>query len=733
MQLLSLSVKNIWPFVGEKSFDYRKGKYLISAPIGSGKSFLFFDAPLYGLYKYSTRNMVNVNATSAHIHIVFSIDEKVYLVERKLKPWKVKDSCETLIYSMDKNYTFDWSLQPFKNEIDQQAFLDSILPPKEVFLSTCFLMQDSENIFDVTPKERLDILRDVFWLWDFEQYKDVLSAKRIKEKTRLEIDTQMKTQMSEKIGQLENKMTGLSLDYMTKGMIFPDGKQSVMSKIDAVKALHTENKLIKDDVVRLDRDIVEFVNKTNDLERHKFAILAKLDALDPKKYEDLLFERFSRENSQRVLYSELHPSLKAVWSSFPDLVLYLSEMNAKMVANTTKINNLEKEKKTITTTFIHEKMQYDLACDPLGDLKKRLEDIEKGNRSERPYICDRGDGDCKGTKLANDNYYESIETKKRDIQRQVDTINNLQKPKNPEFHAIDNDLVFITTELNIQEESRRWYDIDLFKHNNAEYKKHEIRLAQISDAISGFDKIRLAKLTQEFTDCNVQLSSILLQRKHLDSSLEKKNARRTEINELIKQSPDLDGLQKFVEDCDTYTRLHGELVTMQSDFETYRAKRKEQKELVDVCNTLYDLFSRDLLLILLGNTLQSLQDIMNDYLSQVVDYQLKFELVQKETGKVELDISVYDQRWERNVKSLSGWQRVILRLVRMLTVVTYTQSPLLFIDETINNLDQSTVGKVSELLEAFTKKNDLMFYCVTHSEAIQQMSIWDWRIDVQNI
>jgi len=726
MQLLSLSIKNIWPFVGEKSFDYRKGKYLISAPIGSGKSFLFFDAPLYGLYKYSTRNMVNVNSTSAHIKITFSEWSKTYRVERKLKPWKVKDSCETLIYLGDE-------LQPFKNEIDQQAFLDSILPPKEVFLSTCFLMQDSDNIFDVTPKERLDILRDVFWLWDFEQYKDVLSAKRIKEKTKLEIDTQIKTQLSEKIGQPENKLTSISLDYVTGTYKFPDDKPLVMSKIDAVKALQTENKLIRDDVVKLDRDIVELVNKWNDLERQKSSIQAKLDALDPKKLEDLIVEKWAILDDQKSLYESMNESLKAVWSSFPDLVLYLSEMNGKMKANTTKINNLEKEKKTITTTFIREKMQYDLACAPLGDLKKRLEDIEKGNRSERPYICDRGDGDCKGTKLANDNYYENIETKKRDIQRQIDTINNLQRPVWPEFHTIDNDLVFLTTELNIQGESRKWYDIDLFKHNHAEYKKHEIRLAQISDAISGFDKSWLEKLTQELTDCNVQLSSTLLQKKHLDSSLETKNARRTEINGLIKQSPNLDGLQKFVEDCDTYWRYQTELSNACIEFETHRAKRKEQKQLVDVCNTLYDLFSRDLLLILLGNTLQSLQDIMNDYLSQVVDYQLKFELVQKDTGKVELDISVYDQRWERNVKSLSGWQRVILRLVWMLTVVTYTQSPLLFLDETINNLDQSTVGKVSELLEAFTKKNDLMFYCVTHSEAIQQMSIWDWRIDVQNL
>ncbi|MEI8092036.1 MAG: hypothetical protein WCG98_07760 [bacterium] len=38
---------------------FPQGKYLIKAPIGSGKSFLFFDGPMFGLYKLANRNMLN--------------------------------------------------------------------------------------------------------------------------------------------------------------------------------------------------------------------------------------------------------------------------------------------------------------------------------------------------------------------------------------------------------------------------------------------------------------------------------------------------------------------------------------------------------------------------------------------------------------------------------------------------------------------------------------------------
>ncbi|MDR0369126.1 MAG: hypothetical protein LBH96_00900 [Candidatus Peribacteria bacterium] len=49
-----------------------------------------------------------------------------------------------------------------KNETDIQQTLDQLLPPKPVFLSTMFLLQDAENIFEMQPAERLVVLKNVF-------------------------------------------------------------------------------------------------------------------------------------------------------------------------------------------------------------------------------------------------------------------------------------------------------------------------------------------------------------------------------------------------------------------------------------------------------------------------------------------------------------------------------------------------------------------------------------------
>jgi ABC-type lipoprotein export system ATPase subunit len=50
---------------------------------------------------------------------------------------------------------------------------------------------------------------------------------------------------------------------------------------------------------------------------------------------------------------------------------------------------------------------------------------------------------------------------------------------------------------------------------------------------------------------------------------------------------------------------------------------------------------------------------------------------------------------------------------------------MLFMDETINNLDQDTVGKVAEMLGNFVKQRNVKLYTVTHSQQIQEMDIWD--------
>ena len=71
-----------------------------------------------------------------------------------------------------------------------------------------------------------------------------------------------------------------------------------------------------------------------------------------------------------------------------------------------------------------------------------------------------------------------------------------------------------------------------------------------------------------------------------------------------------------------------------------------------------------------------------------------------------------------------------MKLVRMLAISSYLQTPLLFLDETINNLDGDTIGKVSEMISNFVKQRNMKFYTVTHNQQIQEMDIWDQVIEI---
>ncbi|MEI8092030.1 MAG: hypothetical protein WCG98_07730 [bacterium] len=106
---------------------------------------------------------------------------------------------------------------------------------------------------------------------------------------------------------------------------------------------------------------------------------------------------------------------------------------------------------------------------------------------------------------------------------------------------------------------------------------------------------------------------------------------------------------------------------------------------------MYNIFAKELLLMVLQDSLPVLNDIINNYLTQVVDYQIKFALEKTSSDKLELAATIIDEKGEREIKSLSGGQMIILKLVRMLSISSYIHSPILFLDETINNLDSETV------------------------------------------
>jgi DNA repair exonuclease SbcCD ATPase subunit len=152
-----------------------------------------------------------------------------------------------------------------------------------------------------------------------------------------------------------------------------------------------------------------------------------------------------------------------------------------------------------------------------------------------------------------------------------------------------------------------------------------------------------------------------------------------------------------------------------------------------ILNNLHHIVSKELLLLVLGESLEVLTDIINVYLAQIFSLQLHLEIQKTSSDKVELAAYCEDEHGKREVKSLSGWQKTILKLVWMLAIASYLRSPMLFLDETINNIDTDTVSKVADMLSDFVKKNDIKLYTITHSEQIQNMNIWDGIVEVAKI
>jgi len=207
MDLLAISYQNIGPFENQlMTIFFDKGNYLIKAPIGKWKSFLFFDGPMYWLYKYSSRNILNIKSATGFIKLIFSVHDESYLVVRNLKSWKSKDSCSSRLYKIDGNIQLDQNTNNkdveellsndssirleelvFKNETDLQQSLASFLPEREVFMSTAFLMQDAPNIFELQPAERLTVLKSVFGLLSIDNATEVVAERRKEIQTQIKV------------------------------------------------------------------------------------------------------------------------------------------------------------------------------------------------------------------------------------------------------------------------------------------------------------------------------------------------------------------------------------------------------------------------------------------------------------------------------------------------------------------------------------------------------------------
>lgn len=289
-----------------------------------------------------------------------------------MKKGKSKDSCESKVYTLEgtlpdfnqhdpieNNVDIEELLrnQPglkrdevsFKNETDLQQNLQTFLPPREVIMNTIFLMQDSDNIFELTPVDRLTILKNVFNLMGIDEAKEVLADKKreirykIKSKTDISkydeklktniqrylstfndtkellahaIDTQAYEQFFDEWKMIEEKIQ--ITDFSLKDFPTDRGKQLhiyIDQKKSQEQKLQHQLESIQNDITQEQKKVKEQQTIEKELSTSISIFQKKIENIDEKKIENLKQKKqeiLDKQNSneQQVPKKEIRNFIK---------------------------------------------------------------------------------------------------------------------------------------------------------------------------------------------------------------------------------------------------------------------------------------------------------------------------------------------------------------------------------------------------------------------------------------
>lgn len=815
MQLLSLHYTNIWPFQEQTVIVRpRFGSYLIKAPIGSGKSFLFFDGPLFSLYKKNARPLLNTNSAQGEVVCEFLIDGIQYCIHRTIKKTKTGESVSSKLRIKDVADVFVWSQQEmvdylpvspfelpagytisdFKNETDLQKNLDQLLPPKEVFLGTYFLLQDSENIFELPPKDRLEIFKHVFGLLGIDESKDKISEQKRELsaiiKSRADI-----TQYDLKLQPLLDRLLGLwpnitmardryqldetllsyrssfvSEQQLLQGKIIIEHlalpsaldmqglKDVIVSHQQRHTELQTSLRTLQTQQQWLQTNLTSITNALGSKKRQSDELQVQLEKYSDTVFQDVTSALEIKQQQKSNFLASI--ALDSVFVSIEWLLKDIQTEELKSIFSTRLVSDSRgltdmwsliqscivfgKDAKYQLTAREEKKASLQLRIQDIAlqisQSHKTITDFQQTMSTQQQFHCDKIEGSCPYVAMINTATFKTLHTQLESLTKDRERLQSQhtqlladQKSLNENIlmQQLINDAEIAKKALISSQRKLREEQINELVVIDKEIASLQSQWSQLQQQQATTLKMReqLLVLQSEQVSLQTQNDEIATQQLTLEQNIQDLRGQQHALIALSSVDEDIKTIALFEQVVDRLTILLQE-------FKENQILIKQLKEKEKVLSDLYLVFSKELLLIVVQSNLPQIQDLMNMYLSQVVDYQLIMEIDKKSTSteSLELFVTIRDHLGERKVESLSWGQKVILKLIWMMAISVITRSQMLFLDETINNLDGDTVAKVAELLKNFIKGKgeQFQFYVVTHSHQIQDMGIWDGIVDVRS-
>jgi DNA repair exonuclease SbcCD ATPase subunit len=778
---------------------------MIIAPVGTGKSMLFFDWPVYGLYKYGTRDVLNNACDTGSISMLIEINDEYWLIRRQLKASKTRsisttsslaryygevssiyDQYPEILYA-DRDIIAE--LDPigieeiiFKNETDLQKNLEEFLPARDVFMNRDMMMQESSNIFDLTQTERIWVFKHLFGLLDIDHAKDRLWE----EKTKLKYLLQAKKDTSaiaSKFVQAINvlKQSWWSVSSSDIVAMSEYGGQVISEWLEHSSVLWTTIAIDQVSMIKWDR----LTDIRQALEWHK------------QQYHEVaahmtqLKQQIANRKSQIATFEQQSTTLKQQISDYSTtLSTYntdqLQQLKTQKLGLIQAINDLEfainydvfdeqvedlqqayeyttkltQQGKELWLTQSHLVTQIKWVEDmmqlqstnhqsQIQTLEKQLDQIMQQItiKEEKLWIasrfyCVKIEADCPfveqisgGIIAAHEREIEQLHTQHTTLMVSLQEAKSLTYITDYKGHLARLSAEQIIINDQIQQLRNKliavWY-----KQITDSYPQYQQLQSQLKTADQQIIQYELKlqeveQITNDKLQITVQLEHIIVeswklkveseqQEKQLQELATRNSSLETQYQQIVSYEANLQSMM------DQVTRINDLITDYKSSQQEIIALETRAKRV----DELYTIVSKELTVLVLQEYLPVLSDIINNQLSKVVNYQLEFTV---NAGWDKLDIMIKDEYGFREVKSLSGWQRAVLRLCWILAIALWSGNKFLFLDETINHLDKEMVSKAAELIEEFVQWNKVTLYAITHSDQIQELDIWDHVVRVREI
>ena len=311
-----------------------------------------------------------------------------------------------------------------------------MLPPREVFVNTVFLMQDSDNIFELTPADRLTVLKNVFGLLSIDEAKEIIAEQRRETTYRLksysdtskfnekisklikELIFNHKQLESENISQIQNLLSTknqtideltiiqdqLTIQDLNISIFSPEINQQIHSIIQTEKDKHNRNtnqienykksiETIKNKIdstrqklISMQKDNAELQKNINEIEKQDFEEFKKQDNLIKTKKQEIN-KQIPQEKIQNFLtksqsYSELKEYSNYSGRDISDLYSFIQQL-------TILGKNFNSQVETKQATIQNKKQQNQNKLDQISLSEKNiLEQIQNLQNQQKETIQD---------------------------------------------------------------------------------------------------------------------------------------------------------------------------------------------------------------------------------------------------------------------------------------------------------------------------------------------------------